>query len=427
MLRVLATVALALAGGCSADPPGPHVTLAAVNDAAARFTSDDPALESLFRNALVQTCLYSTATSDGTVYVKTGDIAAEWLRDSSAQAWPYLVFVPHDVEVARFIRGVIERQARAIVVDPYANAFTWQYGVWERKFEVDSLLYPITLAWADWRLQGDTSLFSPSLRAAFASILRTLETEQDHAQRSSYRHGELSDGGRGAPVAVTGMIWSGFRPSDDACTYPYNIADQWMAVTALGELAELEEVGFGDGAAAARARTLASAVNAGIERYGIVTTDAGERIYAYEVDGLGHVLLADDANQPSLLSLPRFHPAALADPIYWQTRAFVLSPHNPFYYAGGRARGVGSPHTPRAFVWPLALLGQMSTAATPSERSDVLAEVVASDPGDHLLHESFDVDNPGRYTRQAFGWPNALFAELLLVERMGFSPLPAGL
>ena len=148
-------------------------------------------------------------------------------------------------------------------------------------------------------------------------------------------------------------------------------------------------------------------------------------IYAYEVDGLGHAILTDDANIPSLLSAPYLGYTTTSDTYYQNTRAFLLSQDNPSYYTGTVARGIGSYHTPDHWVWPLALIVQGLTATAAPEKQDVLGQLLNSDPGDHLLHESFDPNDPKRFTRQDFGWPNALFSEFILTMD-GTHEIPMG-
>jgi meiotically up-regulated gene 157 (Mug157) protein len=308
---------------------------------------------------------------------------------------------------------VIERQFRFIEIDPYANAFNADGTVWERKFELDSLAYPVELASDYWIATGDSLIFSARFRSALTRIVSTLEVEQHHATQSTYSHSDLD----GSPAAETGMIWNGFRPSDDPCRYHYPIAAEVMTAAALRRLAALAEAGFQDSELARRARSLADAVDAGVARFGKVHGPGGALIYAYEVDGLGHASIMDDANVPSLLSLPLHGEIALDDPTYRATRRFVLSAANPYFYEGPAARGIGSPHTPNRYVWPLALVTQAMTAGTETERSDLIAGLVDTTPADHLLHESFSVDEPDNYTRAEFGWPNALFAELLIASR----------
>jgi hypothetical protein len=132
----------------------------------------------------------------------------------------------------------------------------------------------------------------------------------------------------------------------------------------------------------------------------------------------------DDANIPSLLSAPYLGYVDANDPVYQNTRRFILSGDDPYYHKGSLAQGVGSEHIANGYIWPLALLMQGLTAGTRSERQQMLTQLLASDPGDHRLHESFDPNDATKYTRPDFGWPNALFAEFILTEFNGMTPLP---
>jgi meiotically up-regulated gene 157 (Mug157) protein len=396
---------------------------ASVRKAADDFHSGDAHLDALFRNALLDAGKQASYAPDGTVYVKTGDIPAEWLRDSSAQVRPYLFFAKKDPAVAALLKGVIQRQARSLSRDPYANAFREDYSVWEEKFELDSLVDPITLAWTYWQVTGDAGAFTPDVAAGFAAALATMRAEQNHGSAPRrYSHREL----KGNAVGPTGMIWSGFRPSDDACVYNYLIPSEMLAVVALGELAQIEREVWGDDARAAEAEALREQVHRGIQTYGVVDAPKQGKIYAYEVDGLGRSLLMDDGNIPSLLSSPYLGYGTAGDAVYQNTRRFLLSPDDPYYYQGKKGAGIGSPHTPKGYVWPLALLAQGLTASTAEERARAQALLLASDPGDGRLHESFDPNDPKRFTRKDFGWPNSLMAEFELESKGGSPPLPRG-
>jgi uncharacterized protein len=356
-----------------------------------------------------------------------------WLRDSSCQVSHYLPLAGGDARLAALIRGLIRRQFQCIAVDPYANAFNrgpdgsghqgdltamgpW---IWERKYEVDSLCHPLRLAHRYWKATGDTSLFDDQVRAGLLSIIDLWTREQGHAERSPYafqrRDCPASDtlprGGRGSPVAPTGMTWSGFRPSDDACTYGYLVPANMFAVVTLGYAAEMARALYADDALARRAMALRSAIDEGLRRHGIVEHPAYGRIWAYEVDGLGNALLMDDANVPSLLSAPYLGYCAPDDPLYAATRRFILSRDNPCYYSGKDAAGVGSPHTPRGHVWPIALVMQALTSAGPGEEERILETLLRTDAGTGCMHESFDVNDPARFTREWFAWADSLFAE----------------
>jgi meiotically up-regulated gene 157 (Mug157) protein len=405
----------------------PAIELDSISKAAAGYTVGDPKLQLMYRAALLNTNRQVTIASDGTAYIKTGDIPAEWLRDASVQVRPYLFFAKTDPEVATLLRGSIARMGKYLQVEPYANAFTLNYRTWEVKFELDSLAYPITLAWTYWKQTGDASVFTGDLSLGFDAALATMEREQDHARNDSkYYHKEMPNGGKGNPVAYTGMIWSGFRPSDDACKYNFLIPSEMMAVVALGELEEIERNVYHNVVKAQRAKTLRNEVQNGIQTYGVVFTPNYGYIYAYEVDGLGNASLMDDANVPSLLSAPYLGYTKPSSFIYRNTRKFLLSKDNSTYYVGKFARGIGSQHTTDNYVWPIAMLMQGFTASSDAERKDVLSQLLASDPGDHLLHESFNPDDPTHFTRADFGWPNALFSEYVMTTFEGVPPLPVG-
>jgi hypothetical protein len=409
--------------------PAPGVELQSIARAASDYHNPNTRLEDMYRAALLNTSQQATIAPDGTAYVKTGDIPAEWLRDASAQVRPYLFFAKSDMQVATLLRGIIAREGRYLQVDPYANAFTIDYGVWEEKFELDSLAYPIILAWSYWKATGDSSVFTGDESLGFDKALETMEREQDHGHNSRYTHRELRDdnGNPGPnPVAYTGMIWTGFRPSDDACKYNYLIPSEMMAVVALGDLEEVEQTVYRNLIKSNRAKTLRAEVQDGIQKYGEVFTPNYGYVYAYEVDGLGHQTLMDDANIPSLLSAPYLGYTKPDSFVYRNTRRFLLSKDNPYYYTGSVARGIGSAHTNDGYVWPLALIIQGLTATSEAERREVLAQLLASDPGDHLLHESFDPNDPDKFSRKDFGWPNALFSEFVMTEFNGVPPQPMG-
>lgn len=284
---------------------------------------------------IVESCLtntWTTSMSWGTsavpraeVFVRTGDIPAMWLRDSTAQMRPYLALAA-DPRIGDVLVGVSRRQIRCVLLDPYANAFndgpTDAHGeptdlpapaswVWERKYELDSLCAPLQLAYAIWRATGRVDHLDDGFRRAAWTIVRTWRVEQAH-ERSPYRFVRPSGpysgdtlplDGRGAPVAWTGMTWSGFRPSDDRCTYGYLVPANALASTCLHGLAAMAESVLHDTELARRALGLADEIDAGILATAVVEA-GGASVLAYEVDGRGQVLLGDDANLPSLLSLP---------------------------------------------------------------------------------------------------------------------------
>ncbi|MBQ1985914.1 MAG: glycoside hydrolase family 125 protein, partial [Clostridia bacterium] len=252
-------------------------------------------------------------------------------------------------------------------------------------------------------------------------ILEVFETEQDHSRSPYFFRREncpptdtLINNGRGAEVAVTGMTWSGFRPSDDACDYGYLIPSNMFAVVTLGYTAEIMRTVYEDEALAVRAEKLAAEIREGIEKYGVVEHPVFGRMYAYETDGMGHYTFMDDANVPSLMSIPYLGYCSAEDETYRNTRAFVLSRENPFYYEGTAAKGVGSPHTPPEYIWHIALSMQGLTTTDKAEAEALLNLLVSTDGDTGFMHEGVYVNDPKKFTRDWFAWSNSLFSEFVL-------------
>lgn len=381
---------------------------------------------------------------DGTTFVITGDIPAMWLRDSAAQLTPLLRLVVGEVGSAEdraglvsLLSGLLRRHWQYIVIDPYANAFnrhpdgsSWDGDetdrdnpwAWERKFELDSLSYGPDLAWRVWKATGDTSWADQEFLPAARAILETVRTEQHHEERSPYRfrrpgvpaQDTLARDGLGGLTEPTGLVWAGFRPSDDTCELGYNIPGNHFLALALERLGDLLEHVAGEADDAAEARRLSAEIRQALDEHGQIDGPEGERIWAYEVDGRGNHVFLDDANVPSLLSLPYLDCADAADPLYRATRAAVLSRANPYYFAGLYLEGVGSPHTPKDHVWPIAKNIEGLTSGDDAEKRRILEQLMRTDGGTGMMHEGVHVDDPTIFTREWFSWSNSMFCELAL-------------
>ena len=419
IVGIVLLAAISIAAYIYLPPPFYGMNLPSIDKAAAQFHNPNQHITEMLRDALTDAESQAHYDADGTVYVRTGDISGEWLRDSSAEVEPYLYFAKNP-QVADFLKGVIARQGKDLQIDPYAMAFNEDGTVNQPWFELDSLSYPIELAWSYWKVTGDSSVFTPSLEKGFNAALATMLTEQHHNTRSTYKSPLTSH----SPVGYTGMIWSAFRPSDGRVVYHYNIPGNMMTVEALKALAQIEGSVYHNQAKVAVIDKLGAQVNQGIQKYGIVHTKRFGDIYAYEVDGLGHHLLGDDANVPSLLSAPYLGYVSATNRTYLNTRKFILSPADPDYFQGSIASGVGSQENTVGYVWPLSLMMQGMTSTSKAEKEKVLKELLRSDPGDGYLHESFDPNNAQNYTRMNFGWPNSLFVQFYMVGFEGAKPLP---
>ncbi len=392
-----------------------------------------PGLPKMFADTFSNT--YATTLQkqpDGSVFVITGDIPAMWLRDSAAQVRPYLHLAKQDEEFAALIAGVVKRQAKYVLLDPYANAFNESANgrchnkdktdmsdwIWERKYELDSLCAPLKLAHDLWAVTGQTNHLDENFEAAARLIVQTMRLEQrhDNSPYSFERFGvpagdTLSLEGRGSMVGFTGMSWSGFRPSDDSCQYHYLVPSNMFAVVALECLAKLP---LADAVLQGEAVRLAREIRAGIEKYGRVKHARHGEIYAFETDGLGHHNLMDDANVPSLLAIPLMGYCSKHDATYQATRAFVLSQDNPYFFSGKAAEGIGSPHTPKDYIWPISLCVQGLTSNSRDEQLALLESLMRSDAGTGLMHEGFHKDDPSQFTRPWFAWANSMFAEFVI-------------
>lgn len=395
-----------------------------------------PILQSMFRKCFLNT-LETTVEicADESIFMITGDIPAMWLRDSTAQVRQYLLFAMGDTAVQEILEGLIRKQFKYILIDPYANAFNREPNnnghitditeqnpwVWERKYEIDSLCYPIQLVYLYWKNTKITVLFDENFKAVVKTIISLWKTEQRHFEKSAYRfsnperlwHDTLHNNGMGAPVNYTGMTWSGFRPSDDACTFGYLLPSNMFAFVMFQYIEEIAKEVYHDDSLVKEASELRLEIDCGIKTYGIVDHYKYGKIYACETDGFGNYSLLDDANVPSLLSIPYLGYAEADDPIYVNTRKFILSKDNPYYFEGKYAKGIGSSHTPNGYIWHIALAMQAMTSNDMNEILEILRMFENTHAGTGFMHEGFDADKPDNYTRPWFAWANSLFSELI--------------
>ena len=394
-------------------------------------------LQETFKKCFVNTAETTMqCLEDGSIFLITGDIEAMWLRDSSAQVCHYLPYIKKRPLLAEMVKGLIQKQFAMIAIDPYANAFNiepngrcwakdhtadnpWD---WERKYELDSLCYPIRLLYQYIQITGDWDIIDEDILSTLRSILQVMTIEQHHEERSSYfferdncpPSDTLPNEGKGTPVAYTGMIWSGFRPSDDACQYGYLIPANLFAATVLNYVEEIASQ-IGDNQMLQKAVEMRWQIVEGIDKYGKITLENGEIAYVYEVDGLGNINRMDDANVPSLLSIPWITNIGKTASLYLATRGDVLSSHNPYYYEGKAASGIGSPHTPKDYIWHIALSMQGLTSADKDEQKALVEKLLSTDAGTGYMHEGFHKDKPEEFTREWFAWSNSLFS-LLVIE-----------
>lgn len=396
--------------------------------------------ENCFPNTLETTVHYRTTDGIPDTFVYTGDIHAMWLRDSGAQVWPYVKYANSDPELKRMLAGVINRQMICLSIDPYANAFNdgpvaeqeWMSDVTnepynplvhERKWEIDSHCYPIRLAHEYWKVTGDESVFGDLWIGAVENILGTMRHQQRKDGPGEYFFLRITDRqldtknnrGWGNPVKPVGLIASSFRPSDDATSYEFLIPSNFMAVTSLRKAAEILTAVNGRGDLAGRCTALADEVEEALEKYATYEHPVHGTIYAYEVDGFGNHYLMDDPNVPSLLAMAYLGDVDVNDPVYQNTRRFVWSEDNPYFFKGKAGEGIGSPHIGRHdMIWPMSIMMKAFTSQDDAEIKACIVQLMNTDAGTGFMHESFHKDDPSEFTREWFAWQNTLFGELII-------------
>lgn len=393
-----------------------------------------------FPNTLDTTVHFDKDGNDGRgdTFVYTGDIAAMWLRDSGAQVWPYLPYTVADDNLKKMIAGTVIRQFKLICIDPYANAFNdgptgagaqtddtgskMKKDVFERKWEIDSHCYPIRLAYNYWKTTGDTSVFGQEWLDAIQLTLKTFKEQQRKKEYGPYYFLRVTDRqldtkccvGRGNPTKACGLIASSFRPSDDATTFEFLVPSNFFAVQSLRQAAEILTAVNADEKLAKQCTALANEVESALKKHAVVKHPKFGKIYAFEVDGFGNAFMMDDANIPSLLSLAYLGAVSPDDPIYKNTRKFVLSEWNPYFYKGKAGEGIGGPHIGVEAIWPMSIMMRAFTSTDDKEIKECIEMLMKTDAGTGFIHESFHKDDAEKFTREWFAWQNSLFGELII-------------
>jgi meiotically up-regulated gene 157 (Mug157) protein len=378
-----------------------------------RFNRVSNALTSLFHKSL-------TRLENGRPFIITGDIPAMWLRDSTWQVAPLLH--SNHPEVVNLLIELSKTQVELFLIDPYANAFNpspngncWHKDfadqspwVFERKFELDSWASVLYLARMIIEKYDRWDHIDENFHEALEVMLNLAQREQRHDPESyvfnrsnGVSHDSLSHDGRGAPIAYTGMIYSAFRPSDDACVYGYLVPSNFFFLNELENLSQKMKT--------PKSEALAREIRNGLEKYAVI-----DNLYAYEVDGLGNALFIDDANIPSLLSLPLLAGSSLDVDVYRNTREFILSLSNPYFFSGSKAAGIGSQHTPTNHVWPIAMSVEALTSPSIDRKLKTLDILEATDAGTGNMHEAFHVDRPEEFSRAWFSWADMTYVQLVL-------------
>ena len=408
--------------------------------------------ENCYPNTLDTTIDFSISPSNiPDTFVITGDIEAMWQRDSTNKVLPYVRFASKEENLKNMIKGVINRQVKNVKIDAYANAFNkneinspWQSDettkivdgkpvkamnkhLWERKYEIDSIAAFLKLSNEYYKITKDKSIYDNNWFEALKNVLNLIEEQtlgtldEDLKgypaytfQRTSDQATETTIHGRGSPSKKIGLVKSYFRPSDDACLLPFNIPGNAMLSVELGKAGEiLSETGKSIQYSKIL-KEKSKEIKDAIYTHGVITDKFGKLMFAYEVDGFGSYYLMDDANSPSLLSLPFLDFIDKNDPIYLNTRKFVLSNNNPYFYEGKAGFGIGGPHNGNGWIWPMIIIIQALTSNNDKEIIDCLKRIINNTGEKNFIHESFWRDDDKNFTRSWFAWANTLFGELIV-------------
>ncbi|MEP6675103.1 MAG: glycoside hydrolase family 125 protein [Ferruginibacter sp.] len=393
--------------------------------------------ENCFPNTLDTTVEFEIINGRPDTFVITGDIDAMWLRDSSAQVWPYLPLMKADKNLQELIKGVINRQVKCVLKDPYANAFykdetkisEWKNdktemkpGVHERKWEIDSLCYVIRLSHGYWKETGDITVFDKDWKQAMSLVIKTFKEQQRLENEGPYKFERTTSwatdgvalGGYGYPGKKIGLIFSMFRPSDDATLFPFTVSGNMFAMISLEQLNDLLAVVDEKMELRRTVYELKKQLSVALEKNVIVKHEKFGNVIAYEINGFGSYNLMDDANVPSLLSLPYLTgDFMLQKEEYHNTRKMLLSEYNPFYFKGKAGEGIGGPHVGMNYVWPMSIIMRALTSKEDQEIKFCLTMLQQTHAGTGFMHESFHKDDATKYTRKWFAWANTLLGELI--------------
>ncbi|PNP46590.1 hypothetical protein TGAMA5MH_02048 [Trichoderma gamsii] len=411
----------------------------------------DPDVARLFENTFPSTLDTTVKYFDPSLnlaFIITGDITAQWLRDTGNQFAHLYKLLPHDKNLQALVKAVINTEARYISQYPYCGSFQpppesglapsvndWatdvvvnppvnNQTVFECKYELDSLAGFLKITRSYYANTKDSSFINDNWNAAMSQIVRVLYEQSQSSWSSDFEWvsyynwtgtaGALSpmvpNSGNGEPKQANGLVASSHRPSDDLCVFNFITSDNAMMSVELANVANmLSKIGVQKSLA-----TQLSQYSNTIKQAVWAHTRATNGIFAYETNGIGAQYIMDDANVPSLVSLPYLGFLERSDPTYQKTKAAMFSRANPYYAAGKSWNGIGGPHVNATYPWPMSHISGIFGTDDDNEIKQRLAIILENTSGLGLIHESVNIYNTSVYTRPWFAWANSYFAEMIL-------------
>ena len=410
----------------------------------------DKNLQNIFTNCYLNT-LDTTIDFDplnNDTFIITGDIKAMWLRDSSFQIFPYLKFCTKDENLNKMILGLFNRQLNCIKIDPYANAFNkddskssiWKDDLtykknsegkfinamnnflWERKYELDSIIIPLYTMCLYINYTQNFSILNEKFFECLDIILNLIEKEkrgtddEDNENGPEYKFQRKIEEpfdslhlGRGNPSKSNDLIKSSFRNSDDCTLFSYNIPENAFLVVTFKKLIEILEKFKPEFEKINKLKEISNKIYKSIFLNGVFKDENNNNFFAFEIDGFGNYYFMDEAGYPNLISLPFFGFLSNEDEIYKNTRKKILSSRNPYYIKGKFGDGLSSSHGNRKYIWTLFTIMRGLTSNDKNEVEECLNLLVNSAVKTGFMHESFDVDDVDKFTREWFCWANSFF------------------
>jgi len=413
--------------------------------------------ENCFPNTLDTTVRWHLPSKDpkkAQSFIVTGDINAQWLRDSTNQLQQYQPLAKDDPELKTLLLGAINTQAIFVNESRYCNAFQpplasgleptsngqddtvepvyEPYIVFECKYEIDSLASFLSLSNQFYASTSDASFITPLWVSAVQRVVQVIEEQSigtfspsgypydmtyTFQRKTTVGTETLNLGGIGNPLASnTSLVRSAFRPSDDACILQFFIPGNAFLSVELERTAKLLASAKKNLPLSKTLQSYSDSIRAAIMKHGVIEHPEFGKVFVYETDGYGSHLIMDDANLPSLLSLPLLGFVPSTDPIYQNTRRMILSRQgNPYYLVGSKFQGIGGPHIGIKHAWPISLLVQAMTSDDDNEIVGLMESVLNASAKLGLIHESVNVEHPqADYTRSWFAWANSVYAHAIL-------------